>query len=533
MNRRKSTSHVAADCAIGGLAALIYVGEYLGQGAIANKAFNTGSVTALMTAAIGTLLVILFSARQNPLTGPRFLSVVCYAMILEYALTLPAIKTGGTMSAFIVASLCVTLSGIMLLVIGYMNWADRLRSLMSLPALSSLAFIVATTTISGQISGMNQCSESIAWPALIVASTVIAVAFGMKYGLKPGTLLYRSRLFVSIVIASLLYFTWRSIEPTSALCSTVSQIHGSDVTEALLGLWRWPWQQLSFLSDTAVILTLLTGSVILALLCLIDTLSAASSLASDEGNPDVMVRNELLGNAWGNTLFGILGLLPISISLSRSRTISELKPTDHKIPAVAHSLCLLLLIFCLIGLQWPLLDYLPKAVIAGTLVVVSIEMLDEKSILLWRTAFGASKARKALTNGLWIFLLAISVAVLMAIGPWSKLAITIAFMSAVLASLISLIHVQKQKTTPVGLFSGALHFLNIGSHVRHWKAAGIRRIDLSMTQEIDFTAACALRDIARSQGSDTQIVVGQHTGKQVSEVLEMLCPEYLKPYGAE
>ena len=51
-----STSNRGADVAIGALAALIYLGEYLGQGAIANKAFNTGSVTALATAAFGTLL---------------------------------------------------------------------------------------------------------------------------------------------------------------------------------------------------------------------------------------------------------------------------------------------------------------------------------------------------------------------------------------------------------------------------------------------------------------------------------------------
>ncbi len=533
MNKNKGISQVIADCAIGGLAALIYVGEYLGQGAIANKAFNTGSVTALMTAAIGTLLVILFSARRNPLTGPRFLSVVCYAMILEYALTLPAIKLGGAMSAFVVASLCVTFSGVILLIIGYMNWTDRLRSFMSIPALSALAFIVATTTISGQISGMNQCSEGVAWPALAVASTVITIAFGIKYRLQPGTMLYRSRLFISMVIGSLVYFAWRNYAPTPALCSTVSQIHGGEIANALLGFWRWPWQKLAFLSDLHVILTLLTGSAILALLCLIDTLSAASSLASDEGQPDAMVRNELLANAWGNTVFGTLGLLPISISLSRSRTISELNPADRKIPAISHSIFLLLLIFCLIGLQWPLLDYLPKAVIAGTLVVVSIEMLDEKSVLLWRAALGASKARKPLATGLWIFLLAVSIAVMMAIGPWSKLAITVAFLAAVVASLLGLLLAPKQKASNNSTFSCRLHFLNIGSHVRHWKAGDHCSIDLSMTQAIDFTAACAIRDITRAHASKTQIVIGQNTGKEVSEILEVLCPESLKPYRTE
>ncbi|WP_339941468.1 hypothetical protein, partial [Undibacterium luofuense] len=469
--------------------------------------------------------------RRNPLTGPRFLSIVCYAMILEYALTLPAIKLGGAMSAFVVASLCVTFSGVILLVIGYMNWTDRLRSFMSIPALSALAFIVATTTISGQISGLNQCSESVALPALAVASTVILVAFGIKYRLQPGTMLYRSRLFISMVIGSLVYFVWRNYAPTPALCSTVSQIHGGEITNAILGFWRW--KELAFLSDPQVILTLFSGSAILALLCLIDTLSAASSLASDEGQPDAMVRNELLANAWGNTVFGTLGLLPISISLSRSRTISELKPADSKIPAISHSVFLLLLIFCLIGLQWPLLDYLPKAVIAGTLVVVSIEMLDEKSVLLWRAALGASKARKPLATGLWIFLLAVSIAVLMAIGPWSKLAITVAFLTAVVASLLGLVLAPKQEASNNGVFSGRLHFLNIGSHVRRWKAGDHRSIDLSMTQAIDFTAACAIRDIARAQAGKTQIAIGENTGKEVSEILEVLCPESLKPYRTE
>jgi hypothetical protein len=288
-----------ADVAIGALAALIYVGEYLGQGAIANKAFNTGSVTALATAAFGTLLTPWLSARRNPLAGPRFLSVVCYAAILDYALALPVLKVGGALLAFAIASLCLSASGVWLILACRFGWEGRLRALMSLPALGALAFIVATTTISGQLTGLNACGTGLAWPALAVAATVICVAFGMKYSLRPGSMAHRARLCVALVFGALVYFAWRAAAPTPALCGAISQIQGGGLRDALMGAWRWPAQALPALAHAEVLLTLLAGSLVLALLCLIDTVSAASSLASDEGRPDADTSRELAGHGRG------------------------------------------------------------------------------------------------------------------------------------------------------------------------------------------------------------------------------------------
>lgn len=516
------------DVAIGILVALIYVGEYLGQGAIANKAFNTGSVTALATAALGTLVVLSLSGLRNPLTGPRFLSVVCYGSILDFALTLPALKSGGSLLAFVVASLCVSVSGLWLLLVCRMGWEGRLRALMSIPALSALAFIVAATTIAGQVSALNSCAGAVAWPALAVATTVVVLAFSMKYSLPSGSALHRARLCVAMLVAGGLYFAWRSYAPTPALCGAISQIQGGGLSNALLGIWRWPRADWSLWAQPSVVLIIFVGSLVLALLCLIDTVSAATSLASDQGRPDADTKRELFATAWGNLCFGVLGLLPISLSLSRSRTVAELKPHGGKLPALSHAAALVLLLVCLVPLQWPLLDYLPKAAIAGALVVVSIEMLDDKAVLLWRAALGAPAARPALASGAWVFLLALAVAVLLAVGPWAKLAVTAGFAVAIVASLLGLYLSPKVQQESGTIFAGKLHFFNISLRLRQWRKSKFPQIDLSSTTYLDFSAACVLADLARAAGGNQFFIFGVNTGEQVRQVLSVCSPSSVK-----
>ena len=528
-----STSNRGADVAIGALAALIYLGEYLGQGAIANKAFNTGSVTALATAAFGTLLTLWLSTRRNPLAGPRFLSVVCYAAILDYALALPSLRAGGALLAFAVASLCVSISGLWLILVCWFGGEGRLRALMSLPALGALAFIVATTTISGQITGLNACGTGLAWPALAVSATVACVAFVMKYSLRPGSLAHRARLFVGLVCGSLVYFAWRTVAPTPTLCGAISQIQDGSLLDALIGAWRWPGQLLPALTHAEVLLTILAGSLVLALLCLIDTVSAASSLASDEGRPDADTSRELLATGLGNLLGGFIGLLPLSLSLSRSRTIAELRPSSDRLPAFSHAAVLLLLLVLLVPLRLPLLDYLPKAAIAGALIVVSIEMIDEKSVLLWRAGLGATQARTTLSGAAWIFALALGVAVLMALGPHSQLAVLAGFGVAVACSLVGLLRGPTRAASADMTLGGRLHFMNIGRRLSQWKqSASNDVIDLSHTTHLDFTAACALADLARGMASPqaaSPFRFGPNTSPQVTQILRICHPQAFPP----
>lgn len=533
------------DVAIGALAALIYLGEYLGQGALANKAFNTGSVTALATAAFGTLLTLWLSPRRNPLTGPRFLSVVCYAAILDAALALPALRSGGALAAFAVTSLCVSASGLWLVLVCRFGLEWRLRALMALPALGALAFVVATTTISGQLLGLAHCSERAAWPALAVAATVVSVAFGIKHGLRPRSLLHRARLCVALVAGGLLYFAWRVGWPTPALCGPIGQIQGAGLLDALMGVWRWHAQAEAAVGHAQTLLLLLGGSLLLALLCLIDTVSAASSLASDEERPDADTSRELLATGLGNLAGGLLGLLPMSLSLSRSRTIAELGPSSARLPALAHAAMLVLLLALLVPLQLPLLDYLPKAAIAGALIVVSIEMIDDKSVLLWRAALGVDQARRALAGAAWVFALAVGVAVCLAASPRWPYAVTSGFAAAIAASLLGLwlATMRRGAETPPPAdqpLGGRLHFLNVGQRLRDWKSrtaevADPARIDLSQTRCLDFSAACALADLARglqrqnAAQAGSPFRFGGGTSAQVIDMLRVCCPKAMPP----
>ena len=361
----------------------------------------------------------------------------------------------------------------------------------------------------------------------------MCVAFGMKYSLRPGSMAHRARLCVALVFGALVYFAWRAAAPTPALCGAISQIQGGGLRDALMGAWRWPAQALPALAHAEVLLTLLAGSLVLALLCLIDTVSAASSLASDEGRPDADTSRDLLATGVGNLVGGLLGLLPISLSLSRSRTVAELRPSSGRLPAFSHAAVLLLLLVLLVPLQWPLLDYLPKAAIAGALIVVSIEMIDEKSVLLWRAGLGETQARTTLAAAVWVFALALGVAVLVAVGPQSKLAVSAGFGVAIACSLAGLLPAPSHATpasTPLG---GRLHFLNIGRRLREWKqTAGTHSIDLSQTTHLDFSAACALADMARGMAGPhaaTPFLFGPDTGMQVIQMLRICYPQAFAP----
>lgn len=524
--RRPSATAIGGDLFVGFMAALIYLGEYLGQGAIANGAFNGGPVSALLTAVCATLLAVAFSARRNPLAGPRFLSVVCYAAILVQLAGLTAVRAGGALAAFALASLCVSLSGLWLGLIGLSGLGRRLRALLSVPALGALAFIVATTTIGSQLGGIGRCGEALAWPAILVAALVVLAAMLMKRTLAPGSLAHRARLCLAIALGAGVYFCWRAVAPTPALCGTVSRIQGAGLADALPGFWRWAAQLPSLLTQPECLLALLGGSLLLALLCLIDTVSAASALAGDEARPDADISGDLLASAVGNLLGGMCGLLPMSLSLSRSRTIAELKPAGRRLPALAHAASLLVLLGCLIPLQWPLLDYLPKAVIAGALVVVSIEMIDDKSVLLWRAGLGVEEgaARGALAGAAWIFLFALGVAMSFALSPWPALAVLAGLGAGLLASLAERALSARRRPAGAGP-TGDLHFLNIGRALSRWSGGG--KVDLSRVRALDFSAACALADLSRDPRRGVRLQLGPAASAQVRQMLAICAPEAL------
>ena len=84
--------------------------------------------------------------------------------------------------------------------------------------------------------------------------------------------------------------------------------------------------------------------------------------------------------------------------------------------------------------------------------------------------------------------------------------------------------------TPLG---GRLHFLNIGRRLREWKkTAGTHSIDLSQTTHLDFSAACALADMARGMAGPhaaTPFLFGPDTGTQVRQMLQICYPQAFAP----
>ena len=125
------------------------------------------------------------------------------------------------------------------------------------------------------------------------------------------------------------------------------------------------------------------------------------------------------------------------------------------------------------------------------------------------------------------------VAVLVAVGPQSRLTVSAGFGVAIACSLAGLLPAPSHATpasTPLG---GRLHFLNIGRRLREWKqTAGTHSIDLSQTTHLDFSAACALADMARGMAGPhaaTPFLFGPDTGMQVIQMLRICYPQAFAP----
>ena len=83
---------------------------------------------------------------------------------------------------------------------------------------------------------------------------------------------------------------------------------------------------------------------------------------------------------------------------------------------------------------------------------------------------------------------------------------------------------------------GRLHFMNIGRRLSQWKqSASNDVIDLSHTTHLDFTAACALADLARGMASPqaaSPFRFGPNTSPQVTQILRICHPQAFPPVHA-
>jgi hypothetical protein len=143
---------------------------------------------------------------------------------------------------------------------------------------------------------------------------------------------------------------------------------------------------------------------------------------------------------------------------------------------------------------------------------------------------GAPDARITFASAAWIFLLALAVAVLLAVGPMAKLAVTLGFAIAIATSLMGLSRASPVDKPVDTMFAGQLHFLNIGRRLRQWKRSGVGHLDLSATTRVDFTAACALADLTRIGTDKRRFLLGSETGTQVRQVLAVCCPDRAKEF---
>lgn len=135
-----------------------------------------------------------------------------------------------------------------------------------------------------------------------------------------------------------------------------------------------PMPQALPLFDSDLIASLATGAIAVAAIGLIQTMAVARSLPTPDGDR-IDANQEFVGQGLANVAAGVFSGFAVSGSFSRSAVAAETGARTPMASVISGGLVLLVTL-----LAGPVGAYLPRAALAGILVIVAVRMVNTKRI---------------------------------------------------------------------------------------------------------------------------------------------------------
>lgn len=403
------------------------------------------AVLALMTAnAIGTA--------QLQLQAPPLMTATTLALLSGLFLLLMGIMRMGFFASFLshpVISGFITASGLMIAL-------SQIASLLGIQGGGSTVLEMAANLRAG-LAGLNPYS-------LVLGGAALVFLLGCRWGLSgwlirrqvtasTAHLLSKTAPIVAVVVLSLVTWVF-SLDQRVAVVGAVPQS---------LPQLQWPH------SSWSLIQHLWMPALMIAIIAYVESVSVGKTLAAKR-QQKLNLNQEFIGLGSANIASAFSGGFPVTAGLSRSVANFEAGAVTQLAGIFTAVLVALSALFLT-----PLLYFLPKAVLAATIIVAVMGLLDFQ--ILKKTFIYAKKDFAAVLITLLLTLL---------------LGVEVGVASGVGASL--LLHVYRTSRphiAEVGLLEGTQHFRNI----KHFKTQTLPQVlSLRMDAGLFFANVGALED---------------------------------------
>lgn len=389
----------ACSIAIVCLAVLMAVGS-LGAGALGREHLDRGVTAALLAGILGGTWVAVAMRAPAAITAPASSVVVIYA-----ALSADLAARGHAFpQVWFALSLCVGLTGVMLVLAGWMRIADAAKFLPS-PVTAGFVTGIGLLVIWAQVPpllGLDGRIPSLAAPfaelvkpgALLTgaAAALVAWSWPRRKWFGPGALV---ALLAGTAVHHLL--------AVSSAATFVGPLVGPlDIPAAAAGSARMVWQGMEPDRLLATARQVLPYAAFLALQAVMNAAVNASNVTAAMAVATIPLDRLLRAEGFANIACGAVGAMPVTSSAPLTAAALAQR-AGHR--AVVLSLLLLLGALLLAG---RLLSQVPVAALAGILLVSGYSLIDKWALGLvarvWRGHWRAD------SQVLWNLALVVAVA---------------------------------------------------------------------------------------------------------------------------
>ena len=352
-------------------------------GPLGEQYVSLGVLAGMYSSIFVGIFASIFGGTPGMISGPKATTSLIFASILTVLL---ADRVGGgaaalqPMQALYIAFLAVLVGGVFQTVFGIFRLGDLIKYI-PYPVIAGFlngAAVLVIITQLGNLLGVSAGVQTGGWMEslsqikplnmLVAAITIFSIVLiNRKYKRVSSSVF-------GMLIGTVVYYLLRAAGFGEALGPVVGRI---DFARPSLWLFREASPEL-IREIPRILPKLLPAAFSIALLGSIDSMLAALAI-QNLTNVDPKTNKDLLGQGVGNMVSACFGGIAGSGYVGRS-SLNYWAGGRTRLSGVVYSITILLFVLFL----FPVIGFVPRAVIAGVLVMMALQIVDRWSVGLYR-----------------------------------------------------------------------------------------------------------------------------------------------------
>lgn len=364
------------------------VPQTMAYGAIAVAALGPqwtglGIIAGLLSSVVNGAVAAALGGNPSTVTGPRAATILVFGAMLSQLAALPGLAgtQGGPLVALGLAEAAVVASGLIQMLFAALRFG-RLAGFVPYPVVAGflngsalLILFSQITPLTGLSLKMPPAGLADAWRLLQPGPLLLGLATAAVMMVSGRFLKRLPPALAGLAVGTAAYHLLAALGHGALLGGTIGALPADGLPEPadlemILGQVS-PW-------DGGLLAILVPSALSMAALSSLDALLASVALDAltvrrSDGN------RELLAQGLGNVAAGLLWMLPSSGSMARAGVLVRAGSRSALGPLLVAGLTL-----AVVTVAGGAVAVLPRAVLAGLLVVVAIELFDKWTLALLR-----------------------------------------------------------------------------------------------------------------------------------------------------